>query len=316
MSSVLDKRLLWITGKGGVGKSTVAAALGLAGARRGRRTIVCEVAEQERLSRLFRHEGISPGDETHLSDGLWATTVDPRRALAEWLRTQVGPLARALDASNAFQYFVAAAPGAREVVTMVKCWELTQQRRWDRRARAYDLVIVDAPASGHGVSMLRTPRTFADIARVGPIHSQARRVRDFLADRAATGYLAVALAEEMPVTETLELDDRLSDQVGRRLEAVVVNALYPRRFSAEQLSRVRAAALADADGAATAITGAARAAGAEYHRRRGQQAQLQRLRVEARRQGDASVVTLPYLFEPELDLDDVERLAAELDRKL
>jgi len=173
MGSILDKRLVWITGKGGVGKSTVAAALGMAGARRGKRTIVCEVGAQERLSRLFRRQGVA-GDETLLTDELWATSIDPQAALREWLGTQVGgTLARALNSASAFQYFVAAAPGAKELVTVTKVWELGQSSRWKRSARGYDLVVVDAPASGHGVSMLRTPKTFADLARIGPIHKQA-----------------------------------------------------------------------------------------------------------------------------------------------
>src|SRR3954464_3299948 len=183
MGSILDKRLVWITGKGGVGKSTVAAALGMAGARRGKRTIVCEVGEQDRLSRLFRTEGVG-GDELELEDGLFATSIDPQAALREWLATQVGgTLARVLNSASAFQYFVAAAPGARELVTITKVWELGQERRWRKDARGYDLVLVDAPASGHGVSMLRTPKTFADVARVGPIHKQSDRVWSSLTSR-------------------------------------------------------------------------------------------------------------------------------------
>ena len=313
MGSILDKRLVWITGKGGVGKSTVAAALGMAGARRGKRTIVCEVGEQDRLSRLFRAEGVG-GDELELEDGLFATSIDPQAALREWLATQVGgTLARVLNSASAFQYFVAAAPGAKELVTITKVWELGQESRWNRSARGYDLVVVDAPASGHGVSMLRTPKTFADVARMGPIHKQSDRVWSWLQDRRRTGYVAVALPEEMPVSETLELDERLDDQVGRRLELVVVNGLYPRRFTAEQLADIRSR---DGNGRSRAAVGALRAAGVEAQRYRSQQSELGRLRRRLRGHGGPSVVTLPYLFEPELGLDGVDRLGRELDRKL
>ena len=313
MGSILDKRLLWITGKGGVGKSTVAAALGLAGARRGKRTIVCEVGSQDRLSRLFRHQGVS-GDETPLGDELWATSIDPHAALREWLGTQVGAtLARVLNSASAFQYFVAAAPGAKELVTVTKVWELGQDSRWKRSARGYDLVVVDAPASGHGVSMLRTPKTFADLARVGPIHKQADRVWKSLCDRRNTGYLAVALPEEMPVTETLELDRTLSEQVGRRLDVVVVNGLYPRRFNGTELDRIRSSA---ANGRSRASVGALRAAGVEAERHRAQQNEVGRLRRRLRGAGDADVITLPYLFEPELELEGIDRLGRDLERKL
>jgi anion-transporting ArsA/GET3 family ATPase len=313
MGSILDKRLVWITGKGGVGKSTVAAALGMAGARRGKRTIVCEVGEQDHLSRLFRREGVS-GDETNLAEHLWATSIDPQSALKEWLGTQVGgALAKVLNSASAFQYFVAAAPGAKELVTITKVWELGQDSRWDRKASGYDLVVVDAPASGHGVSMLRTPKTFKDVARVGPIHKQSDRVWSMLTDGRRTGYVAVALPEEMPVSETLELDRTLSEQVGRRLDVVVVNGVYPRRFAGADLDRIRDGG---PNGRSREATGALRAASVEAARYKAQQGEVGRLRRRLRRTSDPSVVTLPYLFEPELDLDGIDRLGRELERKL
>src|SRR4051794_41939156 len=108
-----NRRLLYVTGKGGVGKTTVATALGLAAAEAGRRTIVCEVAEQDRVSRALGREGVGVETETQLADHLWAITIDPQRALEEWLAKQLGGGAafRALARSSAFQYFVAAAPG-------------------------------------------------------------------------------------------------------------------------------------------------------------------------------------------------------------
>ena len=95
--------------------------------------------------------------------------------------------------SHAFQYFVAAAPGAKELITIAKVWELAQLSRWDARNRTYDIVIVDAPASGHGLAMLTTPRTFGEIARVGPIRRQANKIQDLLGDGDRTAYVAVSL---------------------------------------------------------------------------------------------------------------------------
>ena len=301
-----DRRLLYVTGKGGVGKTTVAAAIGLAAAESGRRTIVCEVAEQDRVSRAFQREGVVAETEVELAENLWAITIDPSRALQEWLGRQIGGTGlRVLARSSAFQYFVAAAPGAKELITIAKVWELAQQQRWDRRGRTYDLVVVDAPSSGHGLAMLTTPRTFGEIARVGPIRRQAFRVRDMLADPERTGYVAVALPEEMPVNETLELERRLPDAVGVPLEAIVVNGMWPERFSAGDAEALRAALDGRRDGPVHAAL-------TSYERARAQRSHLRRLR----RATSARVVTLPYLFESEIGLPEFETLAAGLARKL
>jgi anion-transporting ArsA/GET3 family ATPase len=305
-----DRKLLYVTGKGGVGKTTVAAALGLAAAGAGRRTIVCEVAEQDRVSRAFRRQGVVAETEVELAENLWAITIDPQKALEEWLAKQIGGTGlKVLARSSAFQYFVAAAPGAKELITIAKVWELAQPARWDAKGRTYDLVVVDAPASGHGIAMLTTPRTFGEIARVGPIRRQAFKVRDLLSDPERTGYVAVALPEEMPVNETLDLERRLPEAVGLGLEAIVVNALWPERFSAAEAGVLRTAS---ADGQPPAAAAALRAALTADGRSRSQRSHLRRLR----RSTDTKVVTLPYLFESELGLPEYERLAADLARRL
>jgi len=292
-----DRSLLYVTGKGGVGKTTVAAALGLAAARTGRRTIVCEVAEQDRMSRAFQRHGVRPEQEVELAEDLWAITIDPQKALEEWLGKQVGGTAlKVLGHSHAFQYFVAAAPGAKELITIAKVWELAQSHRWDRGNRVYDLVVVDAPASGHGIGMLTTPRTFAEIARVGPIRRQAYKVSEMLGDPERTGYVAVALPEEMPVNETIELGAKLRGAIGLGLDQIVMNAMWPEEFTARDITALRAAPREGAVAAALSV----------HERVKAQRAHLRRLESES----GAPVVTLPFVFESELELSHYEQLAS------
>jgi anion-transporting ArsA/GET3 family ATPase len=306
--SIYDKHLVFVTGKGGVGRSTVAAAFGLSAVAQGKRVLLVEVAEQDRLSRVFERAGVGPV-ETELTDGLWAVGIDMQDALKDWLRRQLGGLYRILLASGTFQHFVAAAPGGRELITIGKIWDLAQAEGWDGTRHPYDLIVVDAPASGHGLAMLRAPRTFADIARVGPIRRQADKIWRLLTNPKRTAYLAVALPEEMPVNETVEFEAKLAEQLGMRLDAIVVNGVYPQRFKKQEAGELEAAL---ADGLPAAERAALAAAISEDRRTRGQQAQVRRLRKEA----DARVVTLPFLFVPQLDRAAYERLGAELSRRL
>lgn len=302
---LLDKRLVFVTGKGGVGKTTVAVALGLRAAAAGKRTIVCEVSSQENASRFFDHTEVG-FHEVEMGENLWAISIDPDEAMREYvlLQLKVRAMRDLLFRSRIFTYLAAATPGLKELVTIGKIWELAQLDRKVKRGRKYDLVIVDAPATGHGVGFLQTPRTFAAIARVGPIHSQARQLDRFIVDHDHTGVAIVALPEEMPVNESASLERDLRDEIGVAVDRVYMNGLYPERFSNEEAERLAELAAAE-DGAAR---GAARAALSEHNRARSQRAQLARLR----RRVEAPVKTLPFLFEPELGVESARRLAARL----
>jgi anion-transporting ArsA/GET3 family ATPase len=306
MLELLDKRLIFVTGKGGTGKSTVAIALGLLAARRGLRTIVAEVAEQDRVARAFGHAD-SHFREVELASNLFTISIDPQHAIEEYLSLQVRvkPLADLVSGNRMFQYFAAATPGLSELVTIGKVWELAQLQRRTRGAARYDLVIVDAAATGHGVATLRAPKTFSDIARVGPIARQGRFIHAMITDPSATAVVAVALAEEMPVTETLALGRTLRKQLGLELDRVIVNAVYDERFAPREAGELDRAL----ESAGTPLARAAlRAALSEHLRSRAQRAQLSRLR---RATGRAPVL-LPFLFDAELRQDAYERLAQRL----
>jgi anion-transporting ArsA/GET3 family ATPase len=341
MNSVFERELLVVSGKGGVGKTTLAAALGMLAAERGLRTIVVEVGEQRRLAELFQLSSdggghaidSEPGAETQLAPNLFSLSLDPDRALLEWLQSLGGRVSgRVLASSSTFQYFAAAAPGARELVSMVKVWELTRGKRWRGRGPGYDLVVLDAPATGHALGLLDSPRTFGAIARVGPIAGQAERLRELLENPQRSDYLAVAQGTELAVTETLELQERLHAQLGRDLRLVVLNGMLPQRFTAPELQNLQA--FADGEGSAASadrgrsvnenpalpdpvtteaktIRSALAAARAVSERARSQHNQLARLR---RRKFE--VVGVPFQFSAALDLAGVRQIADQLRRKL
>jgi anion-transporting ArsA/GET3 family ATPase len=310
MSEILDKRLIFVTGKGGVGKSTVAAALGVAAARRGKRTIVCEVAQQERMSYVFHREGVGYR-ETEIGDDLYAFSIDPQRALEEYLQMQIRikPVYELMFKNRIFTYFAAATPGLRELVTVGKVWELAQLDRRVKKGSKYDLVIVDAPATGHGLGLLRTPKTFGDIARVGPIKRQADTIYEFITDTSLTSVVAVAWPEEMPVNETIDLQRNLKRDLGLPLDLVVMNGLYPQLFTEAEAGVLREHVEQDSGGngdpLGTARRAAVRAAVSEHRRASANADQLERL-AEGTGQ---TPIALPFLFRPQLDMDAVEELA-------
>jgi anion-transporting ArsA/GET3 family ATPase len=310
MTSLFDKRVIFVTGKGGVGKTTVAAALGVAAARRGQRTIICEVAQQERMSSVFHRAGVGY-HETEIGDDLYAFSIDPQRALEEYLQLQIRikPVYDLMFKNRIFTYFAAATPGLRELVTIGKVWELAQLDRRVKRGAKYDLVIVDAPATGHGLGLLRTPKTFGDIARVGPVKRQADSVNELVTDRRRTSIVAVAWPEEMPVNETLDLERNLDDELRLRLDRIFMNGLYPQLFDDAEVAilgeRTEREEGIGADALAVARRGALRAALSEHRRAAAEQDQLARLV----RGAGAPVVELPFLFRPQVDMEGIEELA-------
>lgn len=308
VDDLLDKRLLFVTGKGGVGRSTVATALGLVAARRGRRTMLAEVAGQDRVSRSLGRDA-GGFEEVELEPRLFHLSVDPQHALEEYLRDQMParPMADLLGSSRIFQYLAAATPGMRELLTMGKIWELAQLERRTRGASPYDLVIVDAPATGHGIAILRAPKTFAEVARVGPIARQARRIQGTLGDPRATGVVAVAVAEEMAIAEALALRDQLGEPPALPLAAVVINELHPERFSARHSGSLTRAL---EHGGSPVARAALRAALSARRRAVREHAQVRRLRAALEREP----ILLPFVFSSDGERAVFEALAAELER--
>jgi len=213
-----------VTGKGGVGKSAVAATLGRASARRGRRTVVVEVDPRENLHQLL---GTAPSggeilEASDLEQGLFLQHLKPRAVVDRVIeeRVKVGAVVRKVQASIVYQHFVEGCPGLEELAVLEHARRLLAERR-------FDTVILDAPATGHGVSLLRAPLVVSEAVGEGPFGTIAREIADLVADPARCGVVIVTQAEEMPVQEARDLARMLGEHLDRRPDLLVVNGLYP-----------------------------------------------------------------------------------------
>ncbi|MCP3982794.1 MAG: ArsA family ATPase [bacterium] len=225
---LLERRLIVVTGKGGTGKTTVTAALAWGAASRGLRVCVVETGRDEEVPGLFGEAEPPVGYEGRWLDcGANVMKMEPYAALAEYLQLQLripGLVTRLLDQPS-FHALLDAAPGWRELITLGKVWHLLQppQSSDDH----IDLLIVDAPATGHGLTFLDVPRVVVSAVRAGPLQRHASWVEDMVRDPTRTLLLPVTLPEELPVRETLELVARARAEVGIAIDRVVINATEP-----------------------------------------------------------------------------------------
>jgi anion-transporting ArsA/GET3 family ATPase len=295
VTDLLDRRLVFVSGKGGVGKTTVSAALALLASQRGKRTLVCEVDPKGDLAGSYEVSptGFKPRE---VQPNLWAMSMNTEESLREYLKLnlripvagRIGPLAKAFD------FVATAAPGVKEILTIGKiCWEVRESL--EGRAE-WDLVVVDAAATGHIVAQLGAPQAIDELVAVGPIKTQTGWMTDLLSDPRVTALNVVTTPEEMPVHETIELIGRVRESLPVPLGAVVVNRVLPELFThvdevAFEALRQPAAVGALEGAVGPGIGDVLTAADLAVTLRRTRAAHLSRLR---------QAVELPLLYLPEL----------------
>jgi anion-transporting ArsA/GET3 family ATPase len=312
LDGLLEKRLLFLSGKGGVGKSVVGMALALAARDRGKRVLLVEVGASHEASRFLGAPPSGPR-ETEIVPGLFTVNIEPAGVLDEYVRhvVKIDLLARRVLESPIYHRFFAAAPGLKELMTLGKLLMLEEARdRWSRRP-LYDLIVVDAPATGHGLSLLKVPMAASEAVPVGPIGHNARRILGLLRNKKKTGLVLVAIPEEMAVVEAQQFHRLAVAEVGIEVGAVVLNSCHERVFDTAEEAEILGLLVAGAGGRlerGIPLAGALRAA-----RRQMRRAKLTRFyQARLTRSLPLPLVSLPYLFRESLGPQDLRDLAERL----
>jgi anion-transporting ArsA/GET3 family ATPase len=304
-SAFENKRFLFVTGKGGTGKTTVTAALALKLASEGKRVLCAMCQARERLSLLL--EGPPIGNQVSLvRDGIWAVNLDPDSALEEYGRMvlKIRALYRAVFENHLVRSFFRATPGLNEWAMLGKAWFHTTEKLSNGSLR-FDTVILDAPATGHGLDMLRGPKVIVDVAPPGLLRHEATRAWKLFSDPKHSGVVVVTLPEEMPVTETFELLDVIKGELKLPVAQVVVNGVLPRLLSDEERAQLlRPRVLDPASAGDEAIAAGARRARRETI----QSANIALLRDRLKE----PLLQLPHLFDEVQSLKPVQLLADRL----
>lgn len=314
LDDLLRRRLVILSGKGGVGKSVVGTALALAARDRGQRVLLIEIDTPVSAARFLGSNPSLGHAETEVLPGLFMVNLDPRTVMDEYVRetARVDLIARKILDNPIYHRFFAAAPGLPELMVLGKIMILEEERVGFPRRPRYDLLIVDAPATGHGLSFLKVPLAASNAVPVGPVGHNARRILSLLRDPKRTALAVVAIPEEMAVVEAIEFAASAEKELGIETRALILNACHERRFTAAQEMEILALAATDVPGRlAPGVPAAAALTAARHHIRRRKLTQFYLKRLK--RAVYAPVVPLPFLFDQRLSRQSLQVLAERLE---
>ena len=304
MAALEDRRFLIVTGKGGVGKTTVCAAEALALAARGKRVLVAMCNAKERLSAMLGSDLIG-NQVVPVAHNIWAVNMEPETALKEYglMMLKSRALYKLLFDNKYVRTFFRAVPGMSEWSLLGKAWWHTTEQGADGRPR-FDVVILDAPATGHGLDMLRVPKVIVDVVPPGLLRRDAERAWTMFQDPSTSAVVLVTLPEEMPTTETIELARALRNELQLPIGKIVVNGVLPPLFSRDERAKLEPLAIkGEAPGEAALTAGRDRAT-----RERVQAESLARLSREL----PVSPSFLPLLFEDAANPSAIRELAKRI----
>ena len=295
-------RLIVVTGKGGVGKTTISAAIGLTAAEAGLRTLIVETASDSRLLSLFGLREGASGSEREISPGLQSIRLTPRQLVEDYFTSllRFSFLSRRLFESSSFNALTAAAPGISEFLLLERVleWLAPGQRR-----RQFDVVILDGPATGHAIKLLRAPKNIHTMVPAGPLAGSTSRMMELLSNPRHAEVVIVGIPEELSVQETIETYRTLGEEVGVPIARPVVNRMFPQRFQRAEIEQIEAA-----DASLPAIA-AARFAIARRH-------QAERNCARLKRALGVTPLQLPQVFSARIEIEQLRQVGLRLNEEL
>lgn len=309
LQEILSKKLLIVSGKGGVGKTSVAAALGLIASRQGKKTLIAEINAAERIAQLFGIKKVGY-EETSIAENLSAINIDPRSAFEEYVIEQIHSkrIFKLIFERKFVRNFLDATPGLNELLEIGKVWSLIERDKNPTNEKSkYDLVIVDAPATGHGLAFLDVPQVVSKAIRVGPLKNKSTQIMELIQNKQKTLLLVTTLAEEMPVNETLEMLQKAKKDVKVPTGPVIVNALFPTLFSEEESQEIKNKLQTHSED--SDLEEISHILHLFQKRSALQNFYLNKLRLAL---DHNSILQLPFVFRPQFDRNAIEELATHL----
>jgi len=305
LDRLLSRRLIFVMGKGGVGKTTISIALAGAAERMNKKVLLVELGDTDSIGRLYQNQALSASPRK-LTPSIWGARVDPKVELEAYVRKHVTPgfIAGKIIRSRLFEYLFEATPGLKEVMSLGRLW------RWEKEENnlagtIYDLIIVDAPATGHAMSLLRLPDILINMIRVGPLANQIRGLQRLLKNRHKTSLVLVSLPAELPVNEAVEFNSMAEDILEMPVAVTFINCVYPVVFSRTDLQQIESIETSDRDFSFSAESRLITSARILNRRRSDQQKHIEEIHAKA----NGHVQEIPFCFTNDLTINQIQELS-------